>query len=266
MNIRSAILLFATTFLAAAAPDWKEDVSSPAFGSHPRLEPCSLDYQVSWKGVLNSGHLHIEFAPPWHKKPGSYIVKADAVTQGAAATLHPYQFHTWSELTPSSLLPRYVRAQETDKNGGDVSEVRYFSHRVDTETTTRSIATGKTKVENHTFAFSGVFDIFSAMLHVRSQPLTAGDRIQLVIQSGETPYLLHVRCIGRETHNGRKTIKLAVGMRKIDRDTLELKTYKKLKNDATLWLSDDKDRIPVELRADIFLGDVRAVITSHKKL
>lgn len=266
MIFRTAIVFFAASIVAFSAPDWKAEITSPAFGPHPRLQPMSLDYQASWKGVLNSGHLHIEFDAPWHKKAGAYVVKADAVSQGAAAALHPYQFHCWSELNPSTLLPRYVRAQETDKNGGDISEIRYFSNRVDTETTIRSAATGKSKVENRTFARSAVFDMFSAMLHIRSQPLANGDRIHLVIQSGDQPYLLKVRCIGRETHNGQKTIKLVVGMRKIDRDTLELKAYKKLKNDATLWLSDDQDRIPIELRADIFLGDVRAVLTSRKKL
>jgi hypothetical protein len=54
-------------------------------------------------------------------------------------------------------------------------------------------------------------------------------------------------------------------MHKIDRKTLELRPYKKLKKDATLWLSDDADRIPVELRATAFIGDVRATLTAHTK-
>ena len=54
-------------------------------------------------------------------------------------------------------------------------------------------------------------------------------------------------------------------MRKIDRKTLELLPYKKLKQDAHLWLSDDADRIPIELRAAAFIGDVRATLTAHHK-
>jgi hypothetical protein len=38
-----------------------------------------------------------------------------------------------------------------------------------------------------------------------------------------------------------------------------------MKRDATLWLSDDEDRIPVELRAAVFIGDVRAVLTNFRK-
>ena len=112
---------------------------------------------------------------------------------------------------------------------------------------------------------SPIFDIFSAMLFIRSQKLDNGDAITQVIQPFDSPYLLKVKVAGREVHNGRNTIKLTVGMRKIDRKTLELKPYKKLKSDATMWLSDDADRIPVELRAAAFIGEVRATLTAHRK-
>jgi hypothetical protein len=110
-----------------------------------------------------------------------------------------------------------------------------------------------------------VFDIFSAMLHVRSQKLDTGDTMSLLVQPFGAAYLLRVRVDGREVHNGRKTIRLNVGMRKIDRKTLELLPYKKLKKDAVLWLSDDADRVPVELRAAVFIGDIRATLVSHHK-
>lgn len=253
--------------MAQAAPDWKSEITPPVYGPFAKLEPMSLDYQVSWKGVLNSGHLHIEFAPPWDKKPGTYVCKAHAVSQGAAAAVHPYTFNAWSELAPATLMPRYVRAKESHKNGTDIAEVRYFTDRVETESTETSIYTkGKTEVKNRVFNQPAVFDIFSAMLFIRSQKLDDGDKIQIVVQASDQPYVLQVRCLGREVHEGRKTIKLSAGMRRINRDTLELKPYKKLKKDATLWLSDDADRVPVELRADIFVGDVRAVMTSRKKL
>jgi len=104
------------------------------------------------------------------------------------------------------------------------------------------------------------------MLFVRSQPLNAGDKLALVVMPFKTPYLLRVQGLGREAHLQRDCIKLSVAMQKIDRDTLELRPYKKLNRSATLWLSDDADRIPVELRADVFIGDVRATLTGSRKL
>lgn len=267
LSLRHSILLFlAATGIGLAAPEWQAKLTPPAAGTHPRLEPIALDYQMSWKGILNSGHLRMEFAPPGEKKPGAYVVRAHAVSQGAAAALHPYQFDCWSELHPGPLLPRYVKSTEIDSNGTEITITRYFENRVESETSAVSKKTGKPEVKNRTFGQGAVFDIFSAMLQIRSHPLADGDHVNLVIQSSDQPYLLRIQCLGRETHNGQKTIKLSAGMNKIDRDTLDLKPYKKLKRDATLWLSDDHDRVPIELRAEIFLGDVRATLIQRKKL
>jgi hypothetical protein len=35
---------------------------------------------------------------------------------------------------------------------------------------------------------------------------------------------------------------------------------------TTLWLSDDANRIPVELRSEVFIGDVRMTLSGHRKL
>lgn len=266
MNLRLFTLVtLVAAASACASPAWKSDLSSPVLGSHPRLAPTSLDYQISWKGILDSGRLRIEFAPPGEKKPGAYVAKAYGRSHGAAAKIHPYQFNTWSELHPAPLIPRFSRNSETDKNGTEVTTMRYGSQRVETDTWAKSIS-GKIENKHRVFEQSFVHDIFSAMLHIRSQPLASGDRINLVIQASDQPYLLRIRCLGRERHNGLATIKLSAGMSKIDRQTLALQPYKKLKRDATLWLSDDDDRIPVEVRAAIFVGDVRAVLIQSKKL
>jgi hypothetical protein len=46
---------------------------------------------------------------------------------------------------------------------------------------------------------------------------------------------------------------------------LSLKPYKKMKT-ATLWITDDEDRVPLELRVAAFIGDVRMTLTGQQKL
>jgi hypothetical protein len=130
--------------------------------------------------------------------------------------------------------------------------------------TTTLVKKGTQLQQDRVFKFTPTFDIFSAMLHVRSQKLDDGDHITLVVHPFGTPYLLRVKVLGHQTHLDRKAIKLSLSMRKIDRKTLEFKAYKKLKSDATLWLSDDQARIPIEFRAAAFIGDVRATLTRHR--
>jgi hypothetical protein len=262
---RLILLSLLLVFPAKAAPAWQAELTSPAPGPFPRLAPTVLDLQVSWNGMINAGLIRMEFAPPAAKKPDSLVIRSTSSSHGTASMLFPYQSNFWSELNPATLRPRYFHAVEADKKETATTTVRYFPDRVESRETIKISKTGATKQTDRIFRFAPVFDIFSAMLHVRSQKLDAGDRITLVIHPFDNPYLLRVTVQGREIHNGRNTIRLTMGMHKIDRKTLELLPYKKLKKDATLWLSDDADRVPVELRATAFIGDVRAILTAHTK-
>jgi hypothetical protein len=251
---------------AAAPPAWKADLTPAASGPHPRLAPSSLLYDLSWKGRLNAGEIRMEFAPPDAAKRGTYVVRCSAFGKGAASVLFSSRFQFWSELNPSNLRPRFFQGIETDSKETVTTTVQYHADRVESRETTRTLRGGNTSTRELLFEFSPVHDLFSAMLHVRSQKLDPGEQVTIVVQPFETPYLLRVRCIGREVHAGVPAIRLTVGMQKIDRDTLELKPYKKLKSAATLWLSDDHERVPLELRAAAFIGDVRVVIRNHRKL
>ena len=268
MLSRHPLLLLAMTAcqVAAANPVWKKDLASPSPGSFPPIPSSILDFQVSWKGIINSGKVRMEFAPIEAKKPGVLVVRSSATSLGPAAAFYPYQANSWVELDPATLKPRFCHSVETDKSETVITTSRYLKNSMEChETTTpNGKQTGVTK--DRTFTFSPIFEIFSAILHVRSQKLADGDTIHLVVHPFNNPYLLHVKVLGHEKHLDRKTIRLSVGMRKIDRETFELKAYKKIKRDATLWLSDDADRIPVELRAAVFVGDIRATITGFRKL
>jgi hypothetical protein len=263
------IALIPSLCFAQDVRDWQSELTSPAPGPHPKLVPTVLDLQVSWKGMIQSGVLKIEFAPADAKKPGAYLVRSSATSLGAAAVLFPYQSHFWSELDPASFQPRFFKAVEIDKKETVTTTVtttvRHFADRAVTHEVAIAAKTKVAKTTDKTFKFAPVFDIFSAMLHIRSQNLATGDKLAFVVCPFKTPYLLRVKVAGRELHEGRKAIRLTLGMRKIDRDTLKLQPYKKLKKDATLWLSDDADRVPIELRAAAFIGDVRARLTAHRK-
>ncbi len=262
---RLILLSLLLVFSAKAAPAWQAELTSPAPGAFPKLAPTVLDLQVSWNGMINAGSIRMEFAPPAGKKPGAYVIRSTSSSHGAAALLFPYHSNFWSELDPASLRPRHFHSVETDKKETATTTVRYFPAKVESQEITRISKTGITRQTDRVFRFTPVFDIFSAMLHVRSQRLDAGDHITLVIHPFDNPYLLRVKVHGREIHAGRNAIRLTLGMHKIDRKTLALLPYKKLKKDATLWLSDDADRIPVELRATAFIGDVRATLAAHTK-
>ncbi len=265
MHLVRLIFLLSLPSIALAAPAWQTELTSPAPGPYTPPQSSTLEFQISWKGMLKAGSVRIDLDPADAKKPGRYVVRSNSASTGPAALLFAYQSTFWSEIDPVTLRPRYFQAVETDAKESETTTVRHFSDRADSRQITRNLKAGTSKTTAQSLRFAPLFDIFSAMLHVRSQKLNNGDHINLALMPFDNPYLLRIKVDGREIHNGRAAIRLTVGLRKIDRKTLELKAYKKLKRDATLWLSDDADRIPIELRAAVFIGDVRATLTAHRK-
>ena len=258
--------IVATCVCAATEPPWQAQIGPTTRGPHPIPAPVVLDFDLSWNGAIDAGQVHLEFAPHTAKKSGAYVIHSIGTSQGLAASLFPFRFDFWSELHLDSLTPWYFRAVETDAKETVTTTTRYHADRVESDESAQKFRTGKTTHKSVEFKFNAVHDIFSAMLFVRSQPLKTGEHITLVVLPFDTPYLLHVQSNGSEIHGGHNAINLSVSMQKIDRTTLELLPYKKLKRSATLWLSDDADRIPIEIRAAVFIGDVRATLTASRKL
>jgi hypothetical protein len=261
-----ALATIAVPTASGAPPAWQAELGPSAPGKHPRLDPVALDFQISWKGAVDSGAVTLEFGPRNANKPGAFVVKSSAASQGLAASLFPYEHQFWSELHQDTLRPRLFYAVETDAKETTTTTNRYLADKVDSTESNKLHKDGQTTATRQPFAFAPVHDLFSAMLFVRSQTLAGGDRLALIVMPFKTPYLLRVQVLGREAHLGQPAIKLSVAMQKIDRATLELKPYKKLNRNATFWLSDDADRIPLELRADVFIGDVRATLTRKRRL
>ncbi len=259
--MRTFLLLAITTGLAFSAPAWKSELSAPTPGSHPKITPCTLDFTLSWKGMLKAGSLRIDFAPAGEKKPGSFVTKTTASSQGAAAALYPMNLNYWSETDPASLRPKFFFATEVDGQEQVVTTNRYSAGAVSVKEVSMDLRSKAVKTEAYPFPFGPAHDMFSAILFLRSQKLDPGDTYTLLLLPFKSPYLLNVKVEAKEKHMGRDAIRLSFSMRKIDRKTHALGPYKKLNKPVILWMSDDTDRIPLELRAAVYIGDVRAVLT-----
>lgn len=251
---------FAMVTAHSAEPAWKAGLFPQKLGPHPMLDRADLSYTLSWNGILKAGEIKMAFGVRGVNKPGAYVVTSNARSLGLASKLFPYTSNSWCELHNSSMLPRYFQAKEIDKQENLTTTLRYGARSVQVEETSIDFETGKTTKSTSEFKFSPVHDQFSAMLFIRSQTLAAGQNIKLVIQPFRTPYLLDVTSHGTEKHRDRNAIRLTVKLQKIDKDTLALREYKKMKKAATLWLTADAVRVPLEFRVDTFIGDVRAVL------
>ena len=255
--------IIATTLACAETPEWQKTLSPKSPGSHPLVAPVQLDYTISWNGTINAGRVMWQFGTK-PAKPGEFPCSAKGSSLGLAAALFPYTFDATTRLNPDNLRPESFHSTETDQKTTTAFQVDFSDTGASSRAVVRPHATGKDHVNTHTFVFAPMYDMFSSMLFVRSQPLKDGDTLIFVSHPFESPYLCHVTVLGREKFNGNDAIKLNISLLKIAPD-LTLLPYKKLKT-ATLWLSDDPDRIALELRAKIFIGDIRMTLTNKRML
>jgi len=254
--------------LAASLPlvaDWKTEVDPAELGPHSRLAAQEFHYRLSWKGMLNAGNLTFTFGRPDPKFPSDYHARASGGSSGFASKLFPYKIDLSSRLDPTTLRPRSSVGIQHEGDEINTTRSLWTGTLVRTEHVTRIPKNGKEGSHTTEFRFTPIHDAFSAMLHVRSHRLADGDRLTLAILPFNKPYLLRIHVLGRTQFAGRDTIKLDLALQKIDPKTLTLLPYKKMKR-TTLWLSDDANRIPVELRAEIYIGDVRMTLAGHRKL
>src|SRR5207248_7410511 len=125
---------------------------------------------------------------------------------------------------------------------------------------TRTEIPGSKDNKPKTFNFPGLFDLHGAILYLRSQPLTDHSVYRIVVYPATSAYFATVTVLGREqisVHAGSyNAIKFDVQLKRVGKD-LELEPHRKFRR-AIVWVSDDENRIPLRIEAQIFVGTVFA--------
>ena len=111
-----------------------------------------------------------------------------------------------------------------------------------------------------------LFDILSAVYYFRSVDFSkykAGDRIPINMILDSESYQLYMRYLGKEEVKTRdkkkyKCIKFAV--------QLVEGTVFKGDEDAVIWVTDDANKVPVIVEAQILVGSVKAILNEAKGL
>jgi len=264
-HLLATLLISTLTILPlTSAPAWTKEVTTSKPGPHLKIRPINLAYQLSWKGAVNSGVMNFIFNKPDKRFPNNIVCQAYGKSTGIAAGLYPYNFNYGSILRKSDYRPLSFQSEESDKKEKKVTSNKYSSSGVSMIETETDHRTGKSITKKEYFAHPNTFDLMSAMLYIRSQDLKAGQTHTIVVKPFDSAYLVKAKVAGKTTHLGKAAYKIDITLNKIN-DDLTLGTYKKAKQ-TTLWLSDDADRIPLELRVKAYIGDVRATLAAKKYL
>lgn len=269
MKLNNILIASACLFLTAfsgSAEEWETKVKNQKLGAHPLPQPVQLTYQATFANVVKSGKISFIFGKKDKRYPHFYISQSYG---GSSFKQFPYQYDMTSFINPKTLKPRLLVANESDDDEKVKIFNTYNSKSVEHKKTTTTFKTGKVEDKAHTFSGLPIHDPLSAMLFLRSQKLHVGDKTYLCVHPFASPYFATVEVVKKEMHMGQACIKIDLALRKIDKKTKHLKAYKKLKK-ATIWLTDDQKRLPVEYKIEVNIagftfGYVRLKLATQQK-
>ncbi len=242
---------------------WVDEITHLPPGIHRNLRPVKIEFGLSWNNVLNAGELSVIMRDAPEPDDSHWIGRAEGRSNGLARALWPYDVEAESRFDPDSLRPSIFQLVETERDQSYRYRLEFDPRKVRTSTLVvpkEGESTVELAPKQSTYRYEHVQDILSTALYLRSHQLEAGDRVKLIVSPFNRPYYAEFESMGAEVRKvkGEKfdTTRLEVTIRKINFDRT-LQDYDKMKK-ATIWLSDDEYRLPVEIQADIFVGFVSA--------
>ena len=258
MGTKAAILFaFFCATACIAAPNWQASVTKDPPGDFPPLRPLSVNYRFGWSGFTAAiGEVHFT------KQSGSrFQLEATGRTIGLVRALWKMDATHHALADAETLRPIEMKQIETYRKKKLTTELTFASNRV-TRARTESQGDGTTKTKE--YYFPNLFDLHSTALYLRSQPLRDRSVYRVVVFPATSAYLASLTVVGREkvtVHAGSyKAIKIDLQLSKVGKN-LELEPHRKFRR-ATIWVSDDSDRILLRAEAQIFVGTVFAELQS----
>jgi len=114
------------------------------------------------------------------------------------------------------------------------------------------------------FNLENLYDLHSAFLYLRSQPLRDHSVYRVTVYPANSAYVATLTVVGREHLRVRagsyNAIKLDLKLQRVSKKN-ELEPHRKFKR-ATIWISDDNDRLLLRIESQIFVGTVTAELQS----
>ena len=251
-SIVSALLLECAATVSAA-PAWETTLTKDPPGNFPDPRPVRKTYHFGWSGITaGKGDMHFS------KVGGSrFQLEANGGTIGFVRALWKLDATYRGVANADTLRPIESTQVESYRRKKITTELNFTNVGV---TRARTESPGSKDNKPKPFNFPDLFDLHGAMLYLRSQPLTDHAVYRIVVYPATSAYLATVTVLSREhvsVHAGSySAIKCDVQLKRLGKD-LELEPHRKFKR-ATVWISDDQNRIPLRVEAQIFVGTVFA--------
>src|SRR6059058_5713250 len=253
-----AITILLASWTGSFAADWQTTLSKEPAGNFPELRPLRASYRFGWSGVTAaSGEVH--FTKPSNER---FQLEGTGRTIGFVRALWKLDVTYRAVANSQTLAPIETQQTESYRSKKLATHLTFTNSGVTRARTEGEGAAAKTTTRD--FTLPNLFDLHSAALYLRSQPLKQGSVYRLAVYAATNAYLATVTVSGREKISVRagtyNAIRLDLQLKRIGKN-LELQPHRKFRR-GTIWVSDDPERLIVRIEAQIFVGTVFAELQS----
>ncbi|MFV0304933.1 MAG: DUF3108 domain-containing protein [Moheibacter sp.] len=233
--------------------------SFTASNSHNYKEGEVLKYRIHY-GVLNAGFATLSVKSSNYDEKPHYHIVGEGSSSGAVRAFYKVDDRYETYIDQSTNKPsKFVR--KISEGGYTRDQVLTFDH------SKRVVKINDRKNQKVSYReYEGsVQDLLSAFYYLRNydtDDLKTGDYINLDIFMAEETYKFRLKILGREA---MKTKFGTVQCLKIRPYVQSGRIFKESES-VTMWVTDDANHIPVQIKAELAVGSLKADLHSYKNL
>lgn len=219
-----------------------------------------LRFKISYSNFLNAGNATMEVKETINNKNEVFHVVGKGKTTGIISWFFKVRDNYQSYFYKESLKPyRFIR--KIDEGGYTKNKEIIFDH----SSKKATVKDYKHNTEKQFTINNNVQDMLSTLYYLRNQDLSkmkANDEIMLTMFFDESNYKFKLRLLGREIIRTKFGKVASIKFRPLVQEGRVFKENESL----TVWVSDDKNKIPLRIKASLAVGSMRVDLNAFKGL
>ena len=245
------ILLFFTFFFLTTINGQEKPV---AFKSGEWLR-----YKMSYSGFLRAGTAVLEVKEKELNGKKVFHTKGSGWTSGMIKWFFQVDDKYESYFDKDTVKP-YLFKRKIDEGGYKKHRITSFNH-----VSNKAYIQDFTLQKDTSVAFFNVQDMLSSFYYLRNKDVKSmkkGEEIAIDMFMDSQVYPFKLRFLGREILN----TKFGKVKTMIFRPLVQSGRVFKAQESVTLWITDDANKIPIKMKADLSVGSLRAELEAYKGL
>jgi len=218
-----------------------------------------LRYKMSYSGFLRAGTAVLKLEEKEYQGKKVFHSVGTGWTSGMIKWFFKVD-DTYESYFDKELVQPYFFKRKIDEGGYKKNRNTTFNYE-----TKKALVQDFIKQKDTSISFNNVQDMLSSFYYLRNQNvahLKKGDEIAIDMFLDSQIYKFRLRFLGKETLQTKvgkiKTLKF--------RPIVQAGRVFKAQESVTIWITADKNKIPIKMRANLAVGSLRAELESYKGL